>query len=584
MSYLVLARKCRPQLFAEVIGQEHVTRTLGNALTSGRVAHAFLFSGPRGCGKTTTARILSKALNCEHGPAVEPCNKCESCKEIKEGSSMDVQEIDGASNTGVDSIRDLRESTAYMPGKSKFKIYIIDEVHMLSKGAFNALLKTLEEPPPHVKFIFATTEPNKVPLTILSRCQRYDFKRVSRTELQAHMAKILEAEKIPFTPGALTVIAGQAGGSVRDSLSLLEQVIAYAGGEINEERTFAALGIIDRHLVASLLRAIVDRDRASCTELMDKAYTYGYDMKMLAEEILIGMRNLLVLKTGGEKGLEEILTQDEIADLRPMASLMSAPAMHRAFDVMVLAVEQTARSQYPRIVLEMALMKLMVLEPLRPLDELLTKVAELESRLSGGGRPLHAAPAPIPVSNSQPSAPRPPSPAQVPQAQAQAPAPRPAQAAPASAPSTQAESAVHAKKEELNQAPEWLEVMLAVKKAFPPMAARIEHGRFISLEAGRLEVAFDIGSSHLEYIREAGNKKRFEQILTKHFGRPVSVGIEEAAPGGRLTRSAAEERSRKESENIQRAKDEAIAHPVIQEAMKTFGGKVLQTGVEGKKK
>jgi DNA polymerase-3 subunit gamma/tau len=541
-TYQVLARKWRPPVFPDVIGQEHVTRTLANSISAGRVGHAFLFSGPRGCGKTTTARILSKSLNCANGPTPDPCNKCESCLEIAAGTSMDVLEIDAASNTGVDSIRDLRESTAYMPGKSRFKVYIIDEVHMLSKNAFNALLKTLEEPPPHVKFILATTDPVKVPLTILSRCQRYDFKRVTRAGLVAHMSGILGKEGIPFTPGSLTVIAGQAGGSVRDALSLLEQVIAYCDGRLDEERTAAALGLIDRRLVVSLIKSVVERDRAACASLMDSAYTFGYDMKLLAEELMVGMRNLLVLKSGGEKGLDEVATQDEIADLGPLTGLMSLPAMHRAFDVLVQAVDHSSRSQHPRIVLEMALMKLMVLEPLRPVEELLARIAGMEARFSTGQATEKG----------------------------EEKAGRGIQSAVGTAPPVGSE-----------QDPRWVGVLDAIKEVNPSMASRIIHGRFISLEDDVLEISFDPGSAHLSYARN--NLEFLGKAVSRHFGRPVKVALSETGGGGRVARSAAEEKARRESDAARKARDEEMSHPVIQDAVRVFGGRVVQTSKDGGK-
>lgn len=226
MSYLVLARKWRPQTFGDLIGQEHVCRTLQNAIESGRVAHAFLFTGARGVGKTSAARILAKALQCEKGPAAEPCNACPACLEITAGNSVDVFEIDGASNTGVEDIRELRENVKYLPSRCRFKIFIIDEVHMLSTSAFNALLKTLEEPPSHVKFIFATTEPHKVPITILSRCQRFDFKRIPLPKIVDRLRTIVAEEKVAVSEASLTAVARKGDGSMRDSLSTLDQVLA----------------------------------------------------------------------------------------------------------------------------------------------------------------------------------------------------------------------------------------------------------------------------------------------------------------------------------------------------------------------
>src|SRR5215471_2205402 len=261
MSYLVLARKYRPQTFDEIVGQEHVTQTLTNAIATGRLHHAFLFTGARGVGKTTAARILAKCLSCKNAPTATPCNVCDACREITTGSSVDVQEIDAASNNSVDNVRELREAIRYAPVRGKKKVYILDEVHMLSGSAWNALLKTLEEPPPHALFVFATTDPHKLPATILSRVQRYDFKLVPARRVVEHVGAILDAEKIAHEKGALLLVARESGGSIRDSLSLLDQVIASSGGEpITEARAAEILGVADRALLASLGRAVLGKD------------------------------------------------------------------------------------------------------------------------------------------------------------------------------------------------------------------------------------------------------------------------------------------------------------------------------------
>jgi DNA polymerase-3 subunit gamma/tau len=272
LSYQVLARKYRPNTFSEVVGQETVTRTLQNALRSGRIGHAFLLSGARGVGKTTTARILAKALNCSasDGPTPEPCLECSSCQEIRDGKSMDVQEIDGASNNSVENVRELRESARYNPARDRFRIWIIDEVHMLSGAAFNALLKTLEEPPPRVKFVFATTEYHKLPDTILSRCQQYDFRMIPARELVAHLRQVAGREGIGVSDAGLGRIARAAEGSVRDALSLFDQVLAFSGGEVRDEDLQALLGIIDRELLLAASEGVLRGDSAALIELVER--------------------------------------------------------------------------------------------------------------------------------------------------------------------------------------------------------------------------------------------------------------------------------------------------------------------------
>ena len=260
MAYQVLARKWRPQTFEEVVGQEPVTRTLENALAVGRVAHAFLFSGPRGVGKTSVARILAKALNCVAGPTPHPDNTCEICREITNGSSLDVLEIDGASNRGIDEVRDLREKIKYLPAQGKYRVYIIDEVHMLTKEAFNALLKTLEEPPAHAVFILATTEPHKVPVTILSRCQRYDFRRIPTGLIQEHLAKLADQEGWHLDPEGLALVARAAEGGLRDAQGFLDQVVTFGGDAVTAAEIARILGVTDRGALLAALTAIIDRD------------------------------------------------------------------------------------------------------------------------------------------------------------------------------------------------------------------------------------------------------------------------------------------------------------------------------------
>lgn len=303
MTYIVLARRWRPQQFSDIIGQDHVSTTLSNAIETGRIAHSFIFSGPRGVGKTSVARILAKALNCEKGPTKTPCNSCSACESITKGSSLDVLEIDGASNRGIDEIRNLRENIRFTPSQGKYRIYIIDEVHMLTKEAFNALLKTLEEPPKHAIFIFATTEIHRVPATILSRCQRFDFKRIPTKTIIQHLKKICIKENISISEEALLQIAKKADGSMRDSQSILDQIISYSGDEISTEEVASALGIIDQEIYFKFTEKIQSGDLKEILNLCQALYSEGYDLA----EFLVGfeehLRNLLVTKSVGNTDL-----------------------------------------------------------------------------------------------------------------------------------------------------------------------------------------------------------------------------------------------------------------------------------------
>ena len=297
MAYKVLAIKCRPQTFDEVIGQKHVTQTLKNAIKEKRIAHAFLFIGERGVGKTSIARILAKALNCHEGPTEQPCNKCPSCIEITDGNSIDVHEIDGASHTGVDAIRTLRENARYLPARDKHKIYIIDEVHMLSTSAFNALLKTLEEPPDHIIFMFATTEPQKIPDTIISRCLRFDLKRISSNEIINHLLNITKRENISISSKGLSLIAREADGSMRDSQTILERAISYCGINIEDSTLEEILGHIDSQFIYRIMGAVISDNSQACMDTVNESYEYGVDFKKFYYAILEHIRDLIMVKT-----------------------------------------------------------------------------------------------------------------------------------------------------------------------------------------------------------------------------------------------------------------------------------------------
>ena len=377
MSYLVLARKWRPQVFEEVVGQRPITQTLQNAISQNRVAHGFLFTGARGVGKTSTARILAKALNCEQGPRINPCNQCSSCQEISSGTSMDVIEIDGASNRGIDEIRELRENVRYTPAKSRYKIYIIDEVHMLTREAFNALLKTLEEPPPHIIFVFATTEPHKIPATILSRCQRYDFKRIPMREILGSLKKIIDEEKVQISQRALLSIAQESEGSLRDAQSLLDQVISYGGKEIREEDIVEVLGLIDRKILNDTIDAIAGRNPERCIEMIERVYHYGVDLQHFCRELLQYLRHLILIKVSQHpEGLME-LPEEEMEILKKQAEKFEFDQLNHLFNLLLKGEEKIAQSTFPRTMLEMTLIRMATFRPLVPIDDILKKLEEL---------------------------------------------------------------------------------------------------------------------------------------------------------------------------------------------------------------
>jgi DNA polymerase-3 subunit gamma/tau len=390
MGYQVTARKWRPQTFDDIVEQRHVTRTLKNAIELDRVAHAYLFAGTRGVGKTTMARVLAKALNCERGPTTEPCNTCSSCLEIIQGASLDIVEIDGASNRGIDEIRDLRERLRYLPSRGRYKVYIIDEVHMLTKEAFNALLKTLEEPPPHVVFIFATTEIEKIPYTILSRCQRFEFKRVSLTGIVEQLEHIAHNEGLTVSRTSLLRVAKAAEGSMRDAQSLLDQVVAYCGTEVRDDDVSQLLGNMASERLAQCLQALMQQDIETALRLVEQVQSEGQEAVSIIRALLEGLRHLVVLKT--TRGPHELipLSEADIAALHPVADMASVEDLYGFFHVLSAAENSLRYASNPFLVLEMALVRMACIGRVQPLQALLDRLQHL------------GASAPIPVPQSLP--------------------------------------------------------------------------------------------------------------------------------------------------------------------------------------
>ena len=372
MEYLIYARKFRPQTFDEIVGQETITTTLKNAIRQERVPQSFLFSGPRGVGKTSTARILAKALNCKEGPTDKPCGKCVSCKEIEQGNSMDVLEVDGASNRGIEEIRTLRENVKFKPSAGRYKIYIIDEVHSLTGDAFNALLKTLEEPPLHVKFIFATTESHKVPLTILSRCQRLQFKRISVPEAAGKLEEIAKKEKLKCEKNVFFMIAKATEGALRDAESLLDQLASFSEGQIKEADVLTLLGLAPEDMYLSVLVAIREKKGDEIFGLVKKLYEEGADLAQFAKGLFEVFRHLLVLKTA-PKAVALIEASPEMvtklhklaADFTPGEALLALSILQN------LQVQLRRPVASPKLLLEAALLKLVYMDGMKPVGELL---------------------------------------------------------------------------------------------------------------------------------------------------------------------------------------------------------------------
>jgi DNA polymerase-3 subunit gamma/tau len=402
MAYQVLARKWRPQTFDDVLGQQAVTRTLKNALKSGRIAQAFVFAGPRGCGKTTTARILARALNCINGPTAEPCGVCDACVEIAEGRDIDVLEIDAATHTGVDNVREvIIEGLSIAPVRNRYKVFLIDEVHMLSSSSFNALLKSIEEPPPHVVFMMATTELQKIPDTVLSRSQVYEFRTISAKTVAERLRYIANEERIQITDSGLLLLARAGEGSMRDSLSAFDQVRAFAGDQIEVDDIVSVLGLVGRDLVLDMLDAVAGEDAPAAFALVDRAIERGYDLRLLCRELARATRDLLILSVDRSRADDpDLAAEGERDRLKHLADLSSREDLLRAFDVLTKAEQEIRLSDQPRYNMEMTLLRLMHLRKLMPLAEL----------LASGKSPSAAASAPgkaMPLGTPTPTASRP---------------------------------------------------------------------------------------------------------------------------------------------------------------------------------
>ena len=548
--YLVLARKYRPQQFGELVGQEHVVQTLRSAIGSGRIAHAFLFTGIRGVGKTTAARLLAKALNCERSdrPTPDPCGECSNCAEIRDSRSVDVAEIDGASNRGIDSIRELTENVRYQPIKARFRVYIIDEAHMVTREGFNALLKTLEEPPPHVKFVFATTAVEKFPETIVSRCQRYDFKRISLARIQSELRRIATEEGIAFTDPALFAIAREGQGSMRDAESLLERLIAFADRTIDDVKVGEVLGIADRRTLFATADAVLGRDPKTAIEILDRVYESGRDLERFSRDLLEHWRNLVVMQIGADGSVLIDTPPDELAELRRQAGLRDRADVDRLFRIARLGDEELSRSSLPRLVLEMTIVRMATIAPLLPIDAVLERLDEVERAL---GRTSSPSAKPV----------LPPSPPRV--ERASAPSPEVRAAAPTEAPPVRPAPIAAVASPAGAGGERWPDLLAFVQQRKLGLYLSLSHARFVGAGTGTLV----LGVAKEKFRSELTSRptlSQLESLVSEFYGAPTRVRVD----------SVVEEVVQRPDPGT--STTDMLDHPSVKAAVEILGGEVRE--------
>jgi DNA polymerase-3 subunit gamma/tau len=569
---------------------------LANAIATDRVAHAFLFTGVRGVGKTTSARLLAKCLNCV-GPTglttsatARPCNECGPCREITSGQDLDVQEIDGASYNGVDEVRRLQDGISFRPARDRFKVYIVDEVHMLSTAAWNAFLKTLEEPPPHVKFIFATTEVHKVPLTILSRCQRYDFKLISTQAIARRLEQVLSQERISADSPAIQVLAREAAGSMRDAMSLLDQVIAFSGDKLTGEDVSRVLGVADRKVLHDLAGALLGGDAAACIAITQSIAEQGFDLAHVAKDLLFHLRNLVVAKVcdpasaGAGQSLSRLLdlADDEVRDVVGLANRLEVDDLARCFQGFSRAFDEIVRSAQPRMTFEMVLVRLARRPPLLPLDELLARVGELERRLSavpsggpfprgGGGSSGRGGPQVITPPIAAPAS-ADPVPGRTLGSLALAnPVTRPAET-----PSDFPRPTMLARPAEPPQDVDtWRAILERLRATRPAVASLFEHAVPLAIGPSRVVVGFE-PTAHFLATRATEEEAiaQLTQAARDHFGIETTVVVDSGAKPSPAPRTVAALDAERRGAEIARARAALEQHPVVQEAIRLFDARV----------
>jgi len=534
MSYLVLARKSRPQTFDQVVGQRSVVKTLQNSLTRNRVAHAILFSGVRGVGKTTLARLMAKAINCKETGSPRPCNKCISCREIAAGASLDLLEIDGASNRGIQEIRELKENLRFLPTSSPYKIIIIDEVHMLTTEAFNALLKTLEEPPDHVYFMFATTEIHKIPITILSRCQQYELKRIPADELFNHFDKLTRSEGFEIEPAALSLIVREAGGSVRDGLSLLDQMFSFGEKIICTEDVIEVLGLVDREMLMQLTRGLLDQKYENVLQGLEQIFNYGLDIKRFLIDLMGHFRALLLCKIDGCTNLID-LPAEELAEFKKLAENYSPETLHQKLNLLMTAAEEIRYSNQPRLTLETSFLNIIEAGNVANVSMLLGKLDQMLQGMPDQAPITPVKPAsssadpviePMQTDNKQTEKPLPVTASVNINSQNSQPKKNANFSSPKEAPDNTEKSqatqtnAVKVNTREVRK--DWLDFIIYVKKRKVWMAQDLQRADTIRQEKEELQLTYS-DPANCAVLRQKNNKKALTEFTLDFFQKPLKI-------------------------------------------------------------
>jgi len=586
MAYTVLARKYRPQSFDDLVGQEHVARTLANAIDADRVAHAFLFTGVRGVGKTTTARLLAKALNCEKGPTPTPCNACAPCLDITSGVDVDVQEIDGASNNSVEDVRRLQESLPYRPQRDRYKIVIVDEVHMLSAGAFNAFLKTLEEPPDHVKFIFATTESHKVPVTIRSRCQQYDFRLIPHRLIAEQVREILAAESLSADDEAISVVAREAAGSMRDALTLLDQLVAISDDRITADTVAASLGIAAREALYDVAGAVLEGDGARVIQAIDALADKSVDMQHFARQLLQLMRDLVVLKLDAGDPADWVPEEREAAEA--LIGDIDILELQRGFRATSRVLDEMAQSPNPKLMLEMGLVRVATRPPLQSVSELLARLDAVQGTPGATGGPPSGSgprkPKPKPKPSSPSATPTPtssakPAPDDKPETTAPPDAHRKARRRTPSEPIMPATKHAGGFQTSTGEVltpirraalQEWEELVATLEQQQPALAAVLEHGIPKAVGPDRIVLSFKDGSFYGRQAESPESIAAIGRVAEQQLGARPEIQIRFDAQAEAASKTvAAVAAQRKEAEAAAKRK-EALNHPRVRDAIDVF--------------